>query len=409
MRRYARVLAAALLMAAILCGCDSWSGGSYFWEEPYVEQNAQPEQENLEAGTYQELHNALTELVENVSAEGIISVSELPQEKTAEYMDAAIRSVMYNNAVGAYAVEEISYEIGTNAGKAAIAVDITYSHSRAEIMRIEQVKNVDEAKELITDALASCNASVIFRIAQYYSTDFIQFVQDYADNYPEICMEVPQVSVVTYPESGRERIVELAFTYQNSREVLRSMKLTVQIIAAQLKLGSSMEKSVPSQVYTFLMERHDYKVETSITPAYSLLHHGVGDSKAFAYVYAALCRRVGQDCEVISGTKNGEPWFWNAFEEDGVYYHVDLLECRQLNGFEMVLGSQMNGYVWDYTNYPVDTPPEETTAPTQPEETAVPTEKTTLSTEPTDVQQQSREETPPETSLPMGTETAQGL
>ena len=46
-----------------------------------------------------------------------------------------------------------------------------------------------------------------------------------------------------------------------------------------------------SQLDGFLMERFDYKFETSITPAYSLLHHGVGDSRAFA----DSCQHLGID------------------------------------------------------------------------------------------------------------------
>ena len=57
--------------------------------------------------------------------------------------------------------------------------------------------------------------------------------------------------------------------------------------------GDGAEKQKFSQLYAFLMERFDYKVETSITPAYSLLRHGVGDSRAFATVYAAMCRLAG--------------------------------------------------------------------------------------------------------------------
>ena len=44
------------------------------------------------------------------------------------------------------------------------------------------------------------------------------------------------------------------------------------------------------------MERYDYRIETSITPAYSLLRHGVGDSRAFAVVYAAMCQQAGLEC-----------------------------------------------------------------------------------------------------------------
>ena len=107
-----------------------------------------------------------------------------------------------------------------------------------------------------------------------------------------------------------------------------------------------------AQLYTFLMERFDYKQETSITPSYSLLSHGVGDCEAFATVYAAMCRQAELDCDVVSGTRDGESWHWNIVREGDVYYHVDLLRCSEESGFRCRTDAEMEGYVWDYSAYP---------------------------------------------------------
>ena len=116
------------------------------------------------------------------------------------------------------------------------------------------------------------------------------------------------------------------------------------------------------------------------------MRHGVGDSKAFASVYAAMCTKAGLDCQVISGTRAGEPWFWNIICEDGVYYHVDLLRCYREGGYRKQGDTDMTGYVWDYTAYPVCGIQEE--APPETQEPAEATEQTeatepTESTEPT--------------------------
>jgi hypothetical protein len=72
--------------------------------------------------------------------------------------------------------------------------------------------------------------------------------------------------------------------------------------------GESEQNTKFDMLYTFLMQRNTYRQERSITPAYSLLRHGVGDSKALASVYAAMCRQANLDCRVIFGTRYGEPW-----------------------------------------------------------------------------------------------------
>ena len=107
-----------------------------------------------------------------------------------------------------------------------------------------------------------------------------------------------------------------------------------------------------SQLYSFLMERHNYTVQSSETPAYSLLYRGVGDCRAFATVYAAMCRRAELDCQVVSGTRDGMQWQWNVVRFRGKYYHVDLLSCREAGAFQMHEPSEMEDYVWDYSSFP---------------------------------------------------------
>ena len=115
------------------------------------------------------------------------------------------------------------------------------------------------------------------------------------------------------------------------------------------------------------MERYDYVIETSITPAYSLLQYGVGDNVAFASVYAAMCEQTGMPCEVITGTRRGEPWSWNlVYVGGGVYYHVDLLRSHELGGFRVWTDVEMEGYVWDFSAYPESVLPDPNPEGTEP-------------------------------------------
>ena len=125
--------------------------------------------------------------------------------------------------------------------------------------------------------------------------DFTQLVRDHAEEHPETVMEPPQVTAAAYG-AGSYRVVELTDTNQTSRDALRQMQSQGKPVfdAASLYVsGDGEDRQKLSQLYAFLMERFDYKIETSITPAYSLLRHGVGDSRAFATVYAAMCRLAG--------------------------------------------------------------------------------------------------------------------
>ena len=209
-------------------------------------------------------------------------------------------------------------------------------------------------KKLIENALVACDPSVVIMVSEYENVDIIQFAQDFTDRNSHQCMEVPQVTATIYPDSGKERIVEVSFTYENSREVLRNMQDTVTPIFSAAKMyvqGSEDAQQKCEQLYSFLMERFDYQIDTSITPTYSLLRHGVGDSKAFAMVYAVMCQNADLECQVVTGTHDGEAYYWNLIRIDGVDYHVDLLACSAAEEFKPMVADEMIGYVWDYSLY----------------------------------------------------------
>lgn len=351
-------IAPLLLSCCLLCGCN-WMNGSYSSVTPYTGGNYRAPEDSVTVSNYKELEQALRSVVDNVGTSCTLHHTWLMQD-TDEMMRGAISSVMSGSAMGAYAVEKISYDIGTGDGQPAIAVNISYHYERSELLRIKKVSGMESALNMIAASLESYSPNMILKVTDYEETDLSQLVLDYALEHPNICMEVPQVTASTYPDKGTERIIVLNYTYQTSRDALRDMQQAVGQVfsSAQLYVNEESENwQKYYQLYSFLMERYDYQVETSITPSYSLLLHGVGDSKAFASVYAAMCDQVGLDCSVISGTRNGEAYFWNIIYEEGTYYHVDLLRCNENGEFLPKTQEQMSGYVWDYSAFET---PEET-------------------------------------------------
>ena len=376
-----------LTLSLMLTGCR-WMDGRYSSVTPHLEQRQNLQSEAIAASDYLDLMKALEETVQSGSESCVINVADYPAGAVESGMAVAIQYATETYPVGAYAVERIDYEIGTNGGLPAVAVSIDYRHGAAEIRTIREVPGSAEALAEIVKALKNFDAGVVLLVDDYVSTDFTQLVRDYAEDYPEAVMETPQVTEAAYG-AGTSRVVELNFTYQTGRDSLRQMQSQVKPVfdaAALYVSGDGEERQKFSQLYAFLMERFDYKLETSITPAYSLLRHGVGDSRAFAMVYAAMCRLAGLDCMTVTGTHTGEPWTWNIVLDDGRYYHVDLLRCSELGGYREFTDQEMSGYVWDYSAYPEcpaasqsqSTEPEttgETPKPSEPRPDPLPTEE----------------------------------
>jgi hypothetical protein len=348
------MIAFAAAVCLMLSGC-SWMDGSYVSVKPHQEQLGGTQSGTVSASNYYQLRQAMEDLVNAGTENAVIHVAEYSQDLVESGMEAAVHYICKLLPMGAYAVDSIAYEIGTGGGQPAISVSISYIHGRSELRKVRRVENMEQVEQAVGDVLGQCGDSLVLLVDRYNEVDLIQMVEDYSKENPNLVVETPQVAVGLYPESGQSRVVELKFTYQTSRDALRQMQTQVQRVFASASLyvsSDSDEQRKFSQLYTFLTERFEYKLETSITPSYSLLCHGVGDSEAFASAFSAICRQAGLDCRMISGTKAGEPRFWNLIREGDVYYHVDLLQSMAAGQLQKLTDEQMQGYVWDYSSYP---------------------------------------------------------
>ena len=366
-----RILILLLCVVLLLSGCG-WMRGSYASVVPYDQEDDRSDKGISAISTYQELRSALIQMIENGEDSRTLSLVDYPVNQVESNLKQAIRNVLTSNPVAAYAVENMDYVIGSTGGVSAVAVTVQYNHNRSQLRELRQVNSMETAQTLIIGALERLEPDVVFQISDYRYMDIDQFIRDYALSYPDMIMEMPQVTENIYPATGLNRIVEIKFTYENSREALKNMQSYVRPRFSSSTMFVSGEE-IPmiryQRLYAFLMETSDYTLETSITPTYSLLRHSVGDSRAFATVYAAMCRRANMECQVIFGTREGESWAWNMIQVDGVWYHLDLVDCYLSGGYRLRYDEEMTGYVWDYTAYPSAIAPEQETVTEQPQET----------------------------------------
>ncbi len=344
------------LLCLLLTGCSSWLDGSYVYVETHPIETEEPAQV-VAVSTYAGLLTTVQNMVAEGTEQGVISMGRYDQAEVEPDMAQAVEHILHRDPLGAYAVSEITYELGTSNGQNAVSLNIRYVHDRSEIRKIQHPADWEQAEKVITDALNRYDSNVVLYLEDYQELDFAQWVAVYVSANPDKMMEPPAVTVNLYPDSGNKRVVELKFAYENTRDVLKMMQEAVSRSFKSItsRAGQELETMDKYQkTYNLLMAvlPEDLQIATSITPAYSLLQHGVGDSKAFATVYSALCIQAGLDCYTVTGTKNGEPWYWNIVCYEGEYYHLDLLDSRAMGAFNLRLPQDMNGYVWDYNGYP---------------------------------------------------------
>ena len=352
-----RTLLPLFFALSLLLGGCGWLNGSFVSVTPHEAPKQVAHADTITAANYKDFLAALKQLVAAGTEVAAIHVEEYPEKALEVGVRRAVYNVMHNDPIGAYAVEDIQYEIGSSSGLPAVSIAVTYRHNSTELQRIRRAVSIPQVQIIVANALESYEAGIVLLVGQYEDTDFSQFVQDYAREHPETIMEIPQVTQALYG-TGESRVVELIFSYQTSRDSLRRMQAQVKPVFESAVLyvsGDGDDYQKFSQLYAFLMERFDYKLETSITPSYSLLRHGIGDSRAFAQVYAAMCRDAGLTCMTVTGTRDGEPWTWNMILDGEEYYHVDLLRCSERGKYRELTDEEMEGYVWDYSDYPACT------------------------------------------------------
>lgn len=340
----------------ILCLLAGTTGCSVLFSETYVSQyphrggdGADAEGQRV-ASSYPEIYSALADQIAQGEPNGVIVLENLDEQVASSYMDAAVRNVMAQDPVGAYAVEGVDFDIGISAGRFAAAVTVVYSRSRTDIAGITTVETMDQAQMLIGQAMERAENTVTVRVKQYEQRDYADMLRRYAEANPHTVMELPQVMAASFPYTGQDRLIELTFTYQNSQEDLLEMQAMVQPVfqAAELYVqGDFSSRQKYQKLHSFLMERSEYTIRSTVTPAYSLLHDGVGDCWAFASVYSAMCRQAGLECRVINGTKDGKTWSWNRIVINNRVYYIDLIQAKQNGYLQFRTASQMTGYVWD--------------------------------------------------------------
>lgn len=348
-------LALLLALCLLLCGCDSFLDGSYASMTPHTAQQVQIGQGVVTVSSVKESIAFLTDMTENGKEYAVFALNPEKAAEILEKMDTSIVYVTNNNPIAAFTVNEISYEVGNMAGVQAVGITVSYNSNRMAIETMRFAEDSAMARDLITEALAQCKDRIVIQVNDYYHMDFEKRIREFVAQRPDAVMENPQVSIAFYPDGGTLRVMDVRFTYQNQLESLQAMQNYVQPVFAAAEMnvrGEEGEYEKFSRLYAFLMERNEYRLGVSNTPAYSLLRHGVGDSVAFARVYATMCKRAGLECYVVSGTRNGESWTWNIIRDGENYYHLDLLRADSLGGFNRWTDEEMKGYVWDYSSYP---------------------------------------------------------
>ena len=395
-----------LLLLLALTACSGWPNAEYYAEESHVEQPlptaAPTEAEQIPTvSNRSELRGTVLSFIRNWIERGEIAVRDYDgalSDDLSEILDYATQE----DPIGAYAVDYADAELSGTARSGSIALSLVFRRSAAEISAIVTVNGISGAKTKIQQALTAYDAALTLRIRNYTETDFTQFVRDYCLEHLDQVAAIPALSAEIYPKEGATRILELHFTYPDTRDALQlklsSVKTVLSSALSYVSAGTTDRDRV-SLLFRFLTTRFDYTVSETepVMPAYELLSEGIAHSLSFAAVFRTECLAAGVDCRLVTGTWNGAEHSWNLLQLDEQWYCADLMRAMLQKETELRLQTPEEaleeGYRWDASLFPDEAAPQgeppaqqteqtvsEPPAPTDPPPTESPTEATAAPT-----------------------------
>ena len=394
------ILASVTAILLGLTACD-WVKNDYSAVKPHIEQTLPSTPESEEeplpiVSNRNELRGAILSFIRNWTERGEILVEKYDGDMNAD-LSEAIQYATKEDPIGAYAVDFADAEFFGTEASGSITVSIVFRRSAAEINSIVTVNGNDSAYGKIQNVLVSYDTALTLRIRNYEETDFSAYISEYCMEHPDQVLAVPELSAQTYPEQGETRILELHFSYPDTRDEMHLKQESVNTIlssaSSYISSGADDFEKV-SLLYRFLCGRFSYTVaqEEPTMPAYNLLCDGLAHSRSFSSVFYVECTNSDIPCLLVSGTRGGKTHFWNMVCLNEQYYFVDLMRSIEQDEKEIHLLTAQElmeaGYIWDSASYPA-TPVLATTAdgetePVHPSiapETTLPTEPTQSSTE----------------------------
>ena len=396
-----RLTALVLALCMLLSACSRFVPSSY----TRISAHSQTQSEKIDTnvvnvGDYAGLRRAIRDFVRGGVEHGVIHVYQYTGT-LEEDLAAAAYSVAREDPVGAYAVDYMTHECTLIVSYYEIHVDITFRKTQTPLSDIPYVNAESDFTRRMQEAMDRYDPVLTIYAGYSLDPDYAALAQDYYEQNLGRLMAMPEITVESYPQSGSPRIVELTFHYPQTARTLESM---AQQVADTLSAASVYVRFRESPwekmqlLYSYLTERFSYTEQQTQTPVYSLLCEGCATSWSMAQCWALLCREVGLECQVVSGLRGSDAYWWNEIQLDGQWYHLDLMQdVLNQTGLQLRYDEDMTGFYWDPAVYPACPAPEEGI----PAAGETPSEETPIEpSEPSDPQEPSQ---PPAEEAPSDT------
>ena len=360
MRKKLSAILLSLCCATLLCGCDAFNN------EYVVVENYQPsvQEERREDGkilvkNYAVLRRALLSMAYEGKTEGSIVFDSAYDGDTTEDMASACWAVRTQDALCAYCVENIAYEINKIVTINEANVYISYSDVTASPENIRHMSFSSAAENVLKTAMTEGEKRLVLLVehSDYSTEDMSSVITGIYRENPTIVPVEPVSAVNMYSGSGSQRLYEININYGLTEEEINQRSAQLAAIDAFSSLYPDELGEIQKAYHAcqYLMGNCELSDSKEDNTAYSALVQGQANSEGVAFAYVELCRQLDVDCRIVYGQLDWQDHCWNIVRVDGNYYHVDVTASIQAASVDKFLESDEDFwglYRWDVPSYP---------------------------------------------------------
>ena len=335
-------------MIAASFGCAALLEGDVLSVTPHeTSPQDRPPQEQIEVSSYDELKAAILDFIMEYESRGQLIIFNYDGGDVAEDVDRACYEILNEHPVGAFAVSEIAGVVTRIVSYFEVDISIEYKRTNQQLDSIVNVSTLRYLRTELLSIMSDYRDEAVFRTSlQITEEEIIGFVEETYYQNPRNIVMMPVTAVEVFPESGRDRIFELRFSYIDSASILRQYGENLALYVrrnAELAVGDT-DSDILLSLAKNIIASTSFDEGTARTisvhgaqnfaaTAFGALVNGSAVGEGFAMAFKALCDELGFDCLVVLGYLDGGVHAWNIVSLYGYFYHVDLA-MGVVNGIE---------------------------------------------------------------------------
>ena len=339
-----------ILCTMLLSACGLFDS-SYVVESDYVLPTGKENDtgDALNVSNLSELREAVRSIVarggENQSILFASQYNGVPTEDLA----SAIWQVRTEDALCAYCVENISYELSQIVSYTEAKITVAYSPRALSVDEIVSMPYATPLNETLSEAIAlgKSRIAVLINRSTISSDDMQTRISDVYRKHPGLAPQEPRSTVTMFSGSGTQRLYEIMLDTGLDQEEFVARKAELDQIEIVPDEGAS-EYQRALEAAEFLKDRFDPEAAGTV---YDALVIGKASPEGIALAYVELCGRLNLDCRIVYGQRDWQDYCWNIVRIDGNYYHADLCVAPE-NGFLKSDSIFWGTYRWTTSAYP---------------------------------------------------------